>query len=252
MDLSERHALIIDRLRQAERAGVTELAQEVGTSEVTIRRDLEQLAAQGVLRRVRGGAVSLLARGEGPPFAFRELEGFEAKQRIGAAVAGLIGDGEAVVLDSGTTGLEVAKSLAGRRVTVMPLSLQAANALAATPPTRLILPGGEVRPDELAVIGPLAEAGLRALRFDTVVLTCCGASVEHGVTAYDLADASVKSVAISSARRVVLATDATKFARTAMAVVAPFERVDVLVTDTTAPRQTLDALAALGIEVHCV
>ena len=251
MDLSERHLLIIDRLRLVEHASVAELAQAVDTSEVTIRRDLEQLADQGMLRRVRGGAVGLLSRGEEPPFAFRELEAAEAKQRIGAAVAGLIRDGEAVVLDGGTTGLEVARALSGRRITVMPLSLQSANALTA-PPTRVILPGGELRPGELSVTGPLAEAGLRALRFDLVVLTCCGVSVEHGVTAHNLGDAAVKLTAISSARRVVMAADATKFTRTAMAAVAPLDSIDLLVTDAAAPQQTLDAITALGIEVHLV
>ena len=221
------------------------------TSEVTIRRDLEQLAERGMLRRVRGGAVGLLSRGEEPPFAFRELEAADAKRRIGAAVAGLISDGEAVVLDGGTTGLEVARALAGRRITVMPLSLQTAGALSVAP-TRVILPGGELRPGELSVTGPLAEAGLRALRFDTAVLTCCGASVTHGVTAYDLGDAAVKSTAMSVARRVILAADATKFARTAMAAVAPLDQVDVLVTDTTAAPPTIDEITDLSIEVLLV
>ncbi|WP_433330747.1 DeoR/GlpR family DNA-binding transcription regulator [Spirillospora sp. CA-294931] len=244
--------MIIDRLRDAERVSVGDLAVAAGTSEMTIRRDLEQLAAQGLLRRVRGGAVSLLARGEGPPFALRELEEVEEKRRIGAAVAGLIRDGEAVVIDSGTTGLEVARALAGRRVTAMPLSLHAANALANSASARLIQPGGEVRPGELGVSGPLAESALRALRFDTAVLTCCGASIEHGVTAYDLADAAVKSAAVAASRRVILATDSTKFARTAMAVVVPFDRIDVLVTDTGASAATVDALRGLGIEVQLV
>jgi DeoR/GlpR family transcriptional regulator of sugar metabolism len=248
---SERHLLIVDRLRQTEHASVTELAQAVRTSEVTIRRDLELLADRGMLRRVRGGAVGLLSRGEEPPFAFRELEATDAKKRIGAAVAALISDGEAVVLDSGTTGLEVARSLAGRRVTVMPLCLQSAGALT-EPPTKLVLPGGELRPGELSVTGPLAEAGLRALRFDIAVLTCCGVSAEHGVTAHNLGDAAVKSTAIASARRVVLAADATKFARTAMAAVAPLTRVDLLVTDAAAPERILDAVRTLGIEVLLV
>lgn len=236
----------------ADRLGVAELAAWIGTSEVTIRRDLEQLAAQGLLRRVRGGAVSLQARGEGPPFALRERDAADAKRRIGAAVADLIAEGEAVVLDSGTTTLEVARALAGRRVRVMPLSLPAADVLAAHPPTRVILPGGELLPGELSVSGPLAEAALRALRFDTAVLGCCGAAVEHGVTAYDLPDAAVKSAAIASARRVVLAADAAKFGRTAMALVAPFERIDVVVTDAGLPAEVGAALDELEIEVHRV
>lgn len=229
---------------------MSELAEATGTSEVTIRRDLEQLAALGALRRVRGGAVSDLARGDEPPFVFRELENTEAKRAIGTAVAELIRDGEAVLLDGGTTALHIARALAGRRVTVMPLSLQAANILAAAPPTRVILPGGELRPGELAVNGPLTEASLRALRFDTAILTCCGVSVTAGITAYNLADAAVKSLAISQARRVLLAADSTKFTRTALAAVAPLDRVDVLVTDNATPQTTLDAVQALGVSPH--
>ncbi|WP_308289958.1 DeoR/GlpR family DNA-binding transcription regulator [Streptomyces cylindrosporus] len=250
MELSERHLAIMERLRESGRADVSVLAEATGTSEVTIRRDLEQLAALGVLRRVRGGAVSDLARGDEPPFVFRELKNTEAKRAIGAAVAGLVEDGEAVLLDGGTTALHIARALAGRRVTVMPLSLQAANALASAAPTRVILPGGELRPGELAVNGPLAEASLRALRFDTTILTCCGVSVTDGVTAYDLADAAVKTLAMAQARRVLLAADAGKFTRTALAAVAPVDRVDVLVTDAATPQPTLDALEALGIATH--
>jgi DeoR/GlpR family transcriptional regulator of sugar metabolism len=252
MEPSERHRLIIESLQRSERVTVAELAGAVDTSEVTIRRDLESLAAQGVLRRVRGGATSLMLRGEEPPFPMRELDSADAKRRIAAAVAELIADGEAVAVDSGTTGLEVARALAGRRLTVMPLSLHAAGALAAAAPTRVILPGGELRPVELTATGPLAEAGLRALRFDTAVITCCGMSAAHGLTAHDLADAAVKSAAIRSAGRVVVAADAGKFARTAMAAVCPFGSVDVLVTDTGAPPEALDAVSGLGVEVLCV
>jgi DeoR/GlpR family transcriptional regulator of sugar metabolism len=230
--------------------GVADLASAVGTSEVTIRRDLEQLASLGVLRRVRGGAVSLL-QGEEPPFAMRELQATEAKRRIAAAVGELIADGETVVVDSGTTGLEIARVLAGRRLTAMPLSLQAANVLAA-PPTRVVLPGGEVRPVELTATGPLAEIGVQALRFDTALITCCGFSVAAGLTAYDLADAAVKRASIGAANRIVLAADSSKFGRSAMAVICPLQCIDVLVTDDQAPTEVVEAVEAMGIEVRRV
>ncbi|MDO0938087.1 DeoR/GlpR family DNA-binding transcription regulator [Streptomyces sp. DG2A-72] len=250
MELSERHLAIMNCLRESGQVDVSELAQATGASEVTIRRDLEQLAALGALRRVRGGAVSDLARGDEPPFVFRELDNAEAKHAIGTAVAELVQDGEAVLLDGGTTALHIARALAGRRVTVMPLSLQAANVLSAAAPTRVILPGGDLRPGELAVNGPLAEASLRALRFDTAILTCCGVSVTDGITTYNLADAAVKRLAITQARRVLLAADASKFTRTALAMIAPLDRVDVLVTDGAAPQVIVDAIEALGVATH--
>ena len=130
--------------------------------------------------------MSLLPAGE----SAESHEAAAGKRRIAAAVAGLIADGEAVGLDSGTTVTETARALAlaGRRLTAMPMpmSLHAAMALSGSPSVRLMLPGGEARPGELAMAGPLALAGIRALRFDTVVLGCCGVSPESHVMAHDL------------------------------------------------------------------
>jgi DeoR/GlpR family transcriptional regulator of sugar metabolism len=248
----DRHRQITDATRRAGQATVAELAELTGASEMTIRRDLEILAEQGVLERYRGGARSLLLRGEEPPFALREHEGLEAKQRIAAAVAGLIADGESVVLDSGTTCLEVARALVHRRLTVMPLSLHAANALVGAPQVRLLLPGGEPRPGELALTGPLTEASLAALRFDTAIIGCCGLNAANGLTAYDLADAAIKRAAIASAHRVIAVADAAKFARTALVFVTPVSALSAVVTEDTAPAAQTDALEAAGVEVRRV
>lgn len=250
MSLSERHQSIIDHVRNLGRVSVTELADALGTSEVTIRRDLEELAPLGVLRRVRGGAVSLLGQGDELPFPVREVQAGAAKERIAKVVGELVDDGEVVLLDSGTTGLAVARAIAGRPLTVLPLSLRAADVLADAPPTKVILPGGELRPVELTTTGPLAEVTVRALRFDTAVITCCGVSISAGLTAISLADAAIKAAAIDVATRVVLAADSTKFARTTMAVIAPLTKVDVLVTDDQLPDSTHAALTGLGIEVR--
>ena len=241
--------MITDAVRGAEQMSVAELAAATGASEMTIRRDLDVLSEQGVLERFRGGARSLLLRGEGPPFALRKQDGIEAKQRIAAEVARLIAEGESVVIDSGTTCVEVANALRNHRITVMPLSLHAANALAGGPRLTLLMPGGEVRTGELTMTGPLAQTSLAALRFDTAILGCCGLSAADGLTAYDLPDAAVKRAAIASARRTIVVTDGSKFTRTALATVAPASSLDVVVTDETAPAAQLEALAAAGTTV---
>ncbi|MFI5756743.1 DeoR/GlpR family DNA-binding transcription regulator [Streptomyces sp. NPDC051569] len=243
---------ITGAVRESGQLGVAELAELTGASEMTIRRDLEVLADQGVLERYRGGARSLLLRGEEPPFALRAQDGLEAKRRIAAEVAGLITDGESVVIDSGTTCLEVARALGHRRLTVMPLSLHAANALTGGPPMKLLLPGGEPRPGELALTGPLTEASLAALRFDTAVIGCCGLTAADGLTSYDLADAAVKRAAIASARRVIAVAEAAKLSRTALAFVAPVAALHTLVTEESAPGGETDAMAAAGVTVRKV
>jgi DeoR/GlpR family transcriptional regulator of sugar metabolism len=252
MDASQRLSELVEALRRDGRVDVASAAAEFGTAELTIRRDLDVLVERGVARRVRGGAVNLLMRGDELPFAMREVDGAASKRRIAAAVAELIADGEAVGLDSGTTVAETARALAARRLTVMPLSLHAAMALAASASVRLMMPGGEARPGELALVGPLALASIAALRFDTVVLGCCGVSPEGHLMAHDLGDAAVKQALLASARRSVLAADGSKFGRAALAVVCELAAVDVVVTDASAPDEAVAALRAAGVDVRCV
>jgi DeoR family fructose operon transcriptional repressor len=247
MSNADRHRLIAQTVRESGSATVAELAGLTGASEMTIRRDLDTLAAQGALERVRGGARTLLLRGEEPPFALRAHEAAGAKRRIAAEVSRLITDGETVLLDSGTTCLEVARLLHGRPLTVMPLSLQAIGVLSDPPgPVTLLVPGGRPRNGEGALTGPLTLASLAALRFDTAIAGCCGLSAAEGLTAYDLDDAAVKKAAIASARRVIAAADGSKLGRTAHACVGPSTLVHTLVTDTTAPADEVTALEAAG------
>jgi DeoR/GlpR family transcriptional regulator of sugar metabolism len=253
MSNADRHRQIAQAVRDAGSVSVQELAELTGASDMTVRRDLDTLAAQGVLERVRGGARTLLLRGEEPPFALRVGEAVDAKRRIAAEVSALIADGESVLLDSGTTCLEVARLLRDRPVTVMPLSLQAIHLLGERPgPVTLMVPGGRPRAAEGALTGPLTLASLAALRFDTAVIGCCGLSAADGLTAYDLEDAAVKKAAIASSRRTVVATDGAKLGRTALAHVAPSAVLRTLVTDTTAPTDEVTALETAGTLVTTV
>lgn len=251
MDATARLSALTEVLQRSGELDVAEMAAALGTAEMTIRRDLDRMVAMGVARRVRGGAISLLMRGEELPFAMRVLDRGEAKARIAAAVAEVLRDGEAVLLDSGTTAVLVGRALAGRRLTVMPMSLHAASVLAAHESIRLLLPGGELRPGELSMVGPLALASIGALRFDTAVLSCCGFA-DGRITAHDLGDASVKQAMAGAAARVIVATDSTKFRQTAMAVVGPATTADMVITDSDAPADEVDALRAAGLEVRCV
>jgi DeoR/GlpR family transcriptional regulator of sugar metabolism len=252
MDVQERTLAIVERLRTSPRVAVPELAELTGCSEMTIRRDLDHLAEQGVLRRVRGGAVSLLLRGEETPFPVREHESVEVKHRIAADVERLVTDGESVILDSGTTTLEVARALAHRRITAIPLDLHSASVLGNAPDVNLLVPGGHARPGALAFTGHLTENALRALRVDTAVLGCCGLSPEHGLTAHDLAEVPIKQAAIATAQRTIAVCDGSKFGRTGLGHVCPITELDVLVTDASAPHEAINELEAAGVVVHVV
>lgn len=229
---------------------MAELAQLTGASTMTIRRDLDELAAQGALERYRGGARTLMLRGEEAPYRLRQHDALEAKQRVAAEVAALIADGESVLLDSGTTCVAVAHALRHHRITVMPMSLHAAMALADAPHITMIVPGGQPRRDELALTGPMAEAAIAGLRFDTAVLGCCALTPADGLTAYDLADAAVKRAAIASSRRTMIATDSSKLTRTALARVADINAFDALVTDTDISQDVAATFETAGLVVR--
>ncbi|MBT2210105.1 MULTISPECIES: DeoR/GlpR family DNA-binding transcription regulator [Actinomadura] len=252
MEGSNRHLDIIEQLRTTERVTVAELAARTGCSEMTIRRDLDQLAEQGVLRRVRGGAVSLLLRGEAPPFAVREHEAADVKRRIGAKINELVADGESVILDSGTTALHVAHALAHRRITAIPLDLHSVNALSGAPDVRLLVPGGQMLPGTLSLAGYLTENALRALRVDTAILAVCGLSARHGLTAPDLAEVPIKQTALAAAQRKIAVCDGSKFSRTGLGHVCSVTELDAIVTDDSAPSSELEKIEAAGVTVILV
>ncbi len=250
MKSAERQRIIVERLREAPRVAVTELVQATGASDMTVRRDLDFLAAQGVLKRVHGGAISVLPAGVEPPFAARSTADVAAKVAIARAAVEYLRDGETIVLDSGTTALEVARLLRNRTMTVMPLSLHIAHELADAPGIRLLMPGGEPRKGELALVGPLTLASLRALRFDVAVLSPCAFGLESGLTAFDLGDAEVKLQAMEVATRSMILADGAKWDRAALAYICPVERPDLIITDSSAPESARAALAERGVFVH--
>lgn len=252
VETAERQRAIVEVLRAEDFASVATLAASLGTSEVTVRRDLTELEALGVLRRTRGGARNLLLRGEEAPYRFREIVAHAEKQRIAAAAAGMIRDGEVVAIDSGTTGLEMARALAGRNITVMPLGAQQIAPLLAAGTTRVLMPGGQIRGDEGSVVGPIAERTLAAYRFDTFLLTTCGISAEQGVTAYDTQDAAVKQTAALVSARVIALADATKFTAVAMAHVLEARDLAAVVSDAGMPAAQVDRFTELGVEVRRV
>ena len=244
-----RQKQILDALHRDGRVEVPELAERLGISTITIRRDLDQLAESGALRRVRGGAVTNSLRGEGLPFEVRAVDDSPLKARLARAAVALIADGEAVAVDSGTTGAAAALALANRSVTAMPFSVQGIAALAAGSGVTLLLPGGSMRRPEGTIVGPLAQQTLTGLRFDTTILTCCAAAPAVGVTAYDVEDAAIKRALRNASERTILIAEGAKFTRSAMAVVCRLDEIDVLVTDDSAPAEVLADLSESGVRV---
>jgi len=146
---------------------VADLAENFGVSEMTVRRDLRELARAGKLERVRGGAVKASTE---PPFEETAVERYDAKDRIGAAAAELVEDGQTVMIDIGTTTLQAARHLHGRQITVVTSSLAVYEELVPDPAIELLLPGGIVRRNYRSLVGVIAEDSLRKLKADVLFL----------------------------------------------------------------------------------
>lgn len=250
MDGQTRLRRIVETLQEHDQVQVSALAAALGCSEMTVRRDLRALEGDGALRRVHGGAVRGFLGAEEAPYHLRAFDAADAKEAIGAAAADLLTDGETVVLDGGTTALQVARALQRRRMTVMPLALRPVFELQDAPDIRLLVPGGEVRPTELSLVGDLMGNAFAELRFDTYVMSLCGFDVTAGVTAHHLPEAVVKRAAARASRRVIAVADASKIGRVAFGHICDVGVVDVLITDGEADDEVVQELKRAGVDVR--
>jgi len=249
MNADDRHQEMLQLLGEQGTLSISELAVRYRVSDMTIRRDLNQLAAQGLLVRTRGGAAASSSGSFEPPFALRERTRTAAKAEIAAAAAREVVEGQTVLLDGGTTGLAMADALAGRNLTVCALNVRIAERLATDSSMRVMIPGGTIRPGEFSLVGPEAEAMLSRFRFDVYLMTASGVSVDAGVTEWNSDDAAVKRAALTASRRRVLVADAGKFGAEAFVRVCPLSQVDMLVTDAGLAAADRKRVAATGTEV---
>lgn len=246
----ERQHNIISLLALHGRMSVADIVERFRVSEATARRDLESLAEQGKLQRVHGGAISLIDAPPELPILLREKEQLLEKQRIGQAAAALVGDGETIFLGSGTTVLEVARSLRSRQsLTVITNSLPVMNTLVELPGITLISLGGSLRSSELSFIGHITEQALAEVRADKVIISVHAISLESGLTNDYLAETMTDRAILKAGREVVLVADHTKVNTIAAAFLAPLTSIHTFVTDSQTPAEFATALQRTGMRV---
>jgi DeoR/GlpR family transcriptional regulator of sugar metabolism len=231
MELRERHHQILQALNQKGEVSVAELSRITEVSEMTVRRDLDELEGEGLLKRVHGAAVREVSRSYEPAYALRAGRAVEAKEAIGRCAAELVSEGDALVVDVGPTALALARALPDMALTVVTPDVRVAGVLSGKRSIRLILTGGVMRPGEQSLVGPLAEHAFEDLRCDIAFVTGGGFEVDAGLTEYNLDDANLKRAMLASCPRCVILADASKIGVVAFARVCPTSRVDTLVTD---------------------
>jgi DeoR family fructose operon transcriptional repressor len=234
----------VDRLEQIEvrvrtvgRVKVTELAEELDVSEMTIRRDLDLLAEQGVVQRIRGGAVAI-----GPqPFAERFSRHARAKDRIAAKLVDLIGDGGAVGIDASSTLQRVGGHLGRvRELTVITNGMDTFLSLQGAPGVIALLTGGQLDQRTGSLVGPMATRVAREVLLRRLFVSAAALHPEHGTSEATLEEAEVKLALSDVAGEVVVAVDSSKLSQSAPARALPPERVALLVTELDASDPRLD------------
>ncbi len=250
MRQSDRLDTILVRLSENGSVGVTVLAEDLGVSMATIRRDLELLESQRLLSRTHGGAVSHGVLYE-LPLRYRSGRHEAEKRRVAEAAAERLGDARVVGLTGGTTTTEVARRIAGQDLTVVTNALNIAAELAVRPNLKLVVTGGVARPESYELVGPLADATLDDLNIDVVFVGVDGAS-RAGMTTHHEVEAHTDRRMIERAHRVVVVCDGSKIGRSALAVICQPRHVDELITDGTADAAVLDELRADGVSVITV
>ena len=243
---AERRQEILVRLERDGKVVASELVDALGVSEDTVRRDLRELAANGLVQRVHGGALPLAP--SAASFAQRLEIAPEAKAGLAEAALPLLEGAKVLLLDGGTTALELARRLpAARAVTVLTNSPPVASALASHPRAEVVLIGGRLLKDAQVTVGSETVDSLRRVRADVCVLGICSLHPELGVTALDHDEAHVKRAMVAAAGDVVALATKDKLRTASPWLVAPLDHVTHLVTDGAA--DVTDEYAAAGVGV---
>src|SRR5262245_3368927 len=244
----ERRAEIAERLRRDGRVVAAQLVAELGVSRDTIRRDLDELASAGVLKRVHGGALPAAAGAA--PYSVRRRQAVAAKAAIAHETARLLRSGQVIFLDAGTTALEVARALSpGLEATVVTNSPPAAAVLANHPRVEVVLLGGHLSKEAMAAVGAATVEAIGRIEADVCVLGVCSLHPEIGISVLDLEESYVKRAMIEHSAEVVAVTTADKLGSAGSYVVGPLDKLTRLVTDSTVPPEQLEPFRRLGIEV---
>jgi DeoR/GlpR family transcriptional regulator of sugar metabolism len=248
---------ILQKLLRSDEVSVEDLSAELGVDASTIRRDLERLERQGLLRRVHGGAVrsdvvAYSAYGYGITFQGNMQREVEQKARISQAALQLIAPGDTIALSPGTTTTFLARAIRQAQFASLRVVTNAVNIameLSGAPGLEMTLTGGILLADFFALVGPLAEQSLEDLFIDKAFLGTHAIDAEHGLTGPNQLEALIYRATLRRARRAIVLADHTKLARTALYRIAPVTAAHTLVTDDGADQAALAAIAGQGLRI---
>jgi DeoR family transcriptional regulator of aga operon len=251
---NERDKEILRQLIQDGEVTVEQLAERFETSHATIRRELSYLDGAGLLRRTHGGAIQIEPmlyepfRGRSSFAAAEQMQAAE-KRRIGLAAAEMIQDGKIVALSAGTTTTQVGRSIHNRKgITIVTNAINIAMELSHRVDLKIILTGGFLNKNCFALTGPSGIASVNEIFYDQAFISVDGIHPEHGLTSDSQELGEVNRAIIQQSRKTVVVADHTKFGKVTRTLIAPIAKVDLIITDKSAPRH----LFGVSPKVMCV
>jgi DeoR family transcriptional regulator of aga operon len=254
---SLRRERMLAEIKEREFVRVGELSTRFGVSEMTVRGDLDSLAARGKVHRVRGGAIPRMIARQEQPFEDSVASFAAEKVAIGQTAAALLEDGETVLIDVGTTAAATARALAARTelddVVVFTNGLKTALELEpASPRITVVVLGGTLRPLQHSLVDPLATLILDQISVKTVLLGCNGVDPIGGITNINLPEAEVKKRMLAVATRRIVLADGSKLGRVEVARLCAIDDIDMVITGRSADLAVVEALRDRGCDVRVV
>ncbi len=250
--LPTRRQAIVEALEEAGQLSVIELSERFGVSEVTIRADLQALNEQGLVQRIRGGAVITKVL---PDLSYEVRMQLKAAQKakIGQMAASMVEDGDTIALDASTTAQAITPFLKNiNELTVVTNGLKVAMSLLAHPAIHVILVGGSVRREGMSLIGPLDCGLIQDIHIRIGFFGARGFTIEEGMTDVNIGEVRTKREMVSRCRQVVGVFDASKWGRIATATFATLDQIDAIITDADAPAALVEAARGRGVDVMVV
>ncbi|GAC1655365.1 MAG: DeoR/GlpR family DNA-binding transcription regulator [Candidatus Dormibacteraceae bacterium] len=247
----ERRRLIAEIIRSRGVVAVAEMAETLGASEITLRRDLRMMADDGLLIRTHGGAVLPAGLAHEPSYSEKAGQAADEKAAIARLAVGMVRPGDSIVLGPGTTTLALARLLVGcPELTVVTNSLLVAEALMPAPRVEVILTGGTLRRSIHALVGPAAEESLRSLRASQAFISGNGLSAERGLSTPSPLVAATDRALAAAAQQVVVLADYTKIGHETMVQTVRLDQIAILFTDDRADELQLAAMREGGVDVR--
>lgn len=249
----ERRRIILEIMNNQGRCRVAKLARELSVSEVTIRMDLDLLEKKGLLRRTHGGAILNPKTGFERAYQLEEASFKEEKERIGWRAAELVSDGDTVILDVGTTVMQVARHLTmHKNITVVTNAINIVTMLEEYPEITVIVTGGQVRATQHSLVNPYASLILEKLYADVAFIGANGVDSKYGVTNVNIPEAEMKISFIKSSRRRILVADSSKIGNVARAKVGKLSDFQLFITDNQADPEQVQLIQEAGLPVELV